>query len=222
MIRKYSSVDFLVFGKHKGKTVREIVEADPTYLNWLLDSIPEFYIAPEDMLELIKLNQAFTLADRQRESYLKKKAQFELENIMQEKSIDQEFWGLMKTTRKNSLALKVLQPILDTYRLAEFGTLFVEARHRNAWQGCELAVDSTGCPMIRVYAEQSRIFPNKSQELVESLRHTGLFTGPSSPNFMVEVNMDSPVFGVLAYRLVNLGLLKANKMNKSTVPNNKA
>lgn len=45
--------DRLDFGKHRGKTLEEVIEDEPRYVRWLLGAVPSFDIdeRAEDYLE---------------------------------------------------------------------------------------------------------------------------------------------------------------------------
>lgn len=45
MIQKTHKLDF---GKHKGKTIEEILECDPTYIRWAIKTISGFELSEED------------------------------------------------------------------------------------------------------------------------------------------------------------------------------
>ncbi len=45
----------LGFGKHKGKTVQEILKCDPTYVRWLINNVETFVMSLEDTKEVLKL-----------------------------------------------------------------------------------------------------------------------------------------------------------------------
>lgn len=43
----------ITFGKYEGKTIREIVDLQPTYIDWCATNLDHFYIS-EDLIEEIK------------------------------------------------------------------------------------------------------------------------------------------------------------------------
>ena len=45
----------LGFGKHKGKTVEEILESDPTYIRWAINNIETFVMSEHDKKEVLEL-----------------------------------------------------------------------------------------------------------------------------------------------------------------------
>jgi len=40
------------FGKHKGKTIAEVAQSDPSYLNWCMINLDHFYLENEVLLDL--------------------------------------------------------------------------------------------------------------------------------------------------------------------------
>ncbi|MDO8897970.1 MAG: hypothetical protein Q7V19_10000 [Bacteroidales bacterium] len=74
---KFYDVDSeFTFGKYEGKTIKEIFEKDPKYIDFCFNNIDEFYVSPEVMKELKQLDPKFTgpslndLDDDLLESYL--------------------------------------------------------------------------------------------------------------------------------------------------------
>ncbi|MCC7158852.1 MAG: hypothetical protein IT281_04880 [Ignavibacteria bacterium] len=43
----YKLTDSFNFGKHKNKTIEEVIECDPEYIQWALDSIAHFALDAE-------------------------------------------------------------------------------------------------------------------------------------------------------------------------------
>ena len=35
----YGLADKINFGKHRGKTIKDVIENDPTYIEWMLDTV---------------------------------------------------------------------------------------------------------------------------------------------------------------------------------------
>ena len=211
MIKKYGPNDTLNFGKHKGKRIHEIASEDPTYITWMLDSIPAFYITPEDMLNLMLHNQDLKLIGEQQPNYMRKQHMFEIQFIMSRPRIDVALWSSLKTTRKNAGRLKGIKDLLPAYQPCNITTMMFECVADNSWQYCQLGVDITGCPMIRVYANLSDSLRAKEQSEAALIAREGMLS-PQFPTLVkLEVNMDMPGFGALAFRLVELGLLQLPK-----------
>ena len=56
----------LNFGKHKGKTIDEILHEDPTYIRWCLENIDWFKLSEEDEKTVQILSE---YRDREMEDY---------------------------------------------------------------------------------------------------------------------------------------------------------
>jgi hypothetical protein len=41
-IKVYNLRDRLTFGKHQGETLQQIIDADPEYVEWMIENIPDF------------------------------------------------------------------------------------------------------------------------------------------------------------------------------------
>jgi hypothetical protein len=50
------------FGKHKGKTVAEVLHENPTYLNWCMINLDHFFIADEDLESIVAAKPGFALS----------------------------------------------------------------------------------------------------------------------------------------------------------------
>jgi hypothetical protein len=213
MIKKYGPNDTLHFGKHMGKRIHEIASEDPTYITWMLDSIPAFYITPEDMLNLMLHNQDLKLIGEQQPNYMRKQHMFEIQFIMSRPRVDVAQWSSLKMTRKNARRLKGIKDLLSAYQPCNITTMMFECVTDKSWQYCQLCVDITGCPMIRVYADLSDSLRAKEQSEAALIAREGMLS-PQFPTLVkLEVNMDMPGFGALAFQLVELGMLQLPKTN---------
>ena len=56
----------LNFGKHKGKTINQILEEEPTYIRWCLENIDWFKLSEEDEKTVQILSE---YQDREMEDY---------------------------------------------------------------------------------------------------------------------------------------------------------
>jgi hypothetical protein len=54
----YDLDSVFTFGKYEGKTIKEVFERDPKYIDFCFNNIDEFYVSPEVMRELRDLNLA--------------------------------------------------------------------------------------------------------------------------------------------------------------------
>jgi hypothetical protein len=72
----YDTDSEFTFGKYEGKTIKEVFEKDPKYIDFCFNNIDEFYVSPEVMKELKQLDPKFVgpnltdLDDDLLESYL--------------------------------------------------------------------------------------------------------------------------------------------------------
>jgi hypothetical protein len=210
MIKKYGPNDVVTFGKHRGKHIHEIASEDPTYITWMLDSIPAFYITPEDMFSLMLQNQELKLVGDQLPNYKRKHEMFEIQFIKNRPHLDALLWSKLKTTRKNNSGYKRLKSLQASYQPCDINILLSRLVDDECWQYCQLAVDTNGCPMIRVFVDLSKRGHEKEQSEAARMVSEGLLQLP--PLARLEMNMDMPGFGALAYRLVELGLLKTSKI----------
>jgi len=51
------------FGKFEGKTVREVLELKPTYLDWCAINLDHFYITEETITEIKEIKPDFTITE---------------------------------------------------------------------------------------------------------------------------------------------------------------
>jgi len=58
---KFYDIDSeFTFGKYEGKSIREVFEKDPNYIEFCFNNIDEFYVSPEVMKELRQINPRYT------------------------------------------------------------------------------------------------------------------------------------------------------------------
>lgn len=55
----YHLNDRFTFGKHKGSTLRLVVENDPSYISWCLNNVDRFQLTEEVIGELQVINPDF-------------------------------------------------------------------------------------------------------------------------------------------------------------------
>lgn len=72
-MKSYSLETTLTFGKYKGKTVKQIVSIEPSYINWCVINNAYFYIEPSVIAEIEMMKRPF-------------KFRFEAKKILKEKS----------------------------------------------------------------------------------------------------------------------------------------
>ena len=54
----YDLDSVFTFGKYEGKTIKEVFERDPKYIDFCFNNIDEFYVSPEVIRELKAMNPA--------------------------------------------------------------------------------------------------------------------------------------------------------------------
>ena len=60
-ITTYKLTDKLPFGKHKGQTIRQILQNDPSYLLWCSEKLERFAMSDEAWDYAISINAKFSL-----------------------------------------------------------------------------------------------------------------------------------------------------------------
>ncbi|KAF0129487.1 MAG: hypothetical protein FD155_2410 [Bacteroidetes bacterium] len=65
----YDSDSEFTFGKYEGKTIKEVFEQDPKYIDFCFNNIDEFYVSPDVMKELRSLDPRFTAATTSNEEF---------------------------------------------------------------------------------------------------------------------------------------------------------
>lgn len=57
---KFYDIDTeFTFGKYEGKTIQEVFEKDPKYIDFCFNNIDEFYVSPEVLKELRQMDPKF-------------------------------------------------------------------------------------------------------------------------------------------------------------------
>jgi hypothetical protein len=60
---KFYDIDTVFnFGKYAGKSVREVLEIQPSYIDWCIINLDHFYIMPEDIDYIKSIKPDFTLS----------------------------------------------------------------------------------------------------------------------------------------------------------------
>ena len=63
IMKEYDANSILDFGKHEGKSVIYVASVDPSYLDWCILNIPEFYLADDAINSLITELPQLTISD---------------------------------------------------------------------------------------------------------------------------------------------------------------
>jgi broad specificity phosphatase PhoE len=67
------------FGKYEGKTVKEILEIQPTYLDWCAINLDHFYISDEIIAEIKVIKPDFTITEEGKQKLADKYSTWENE-----------------------------------------------------------------------------------------------------------------------------------------------
>jgi len=67
------------FGKYEGKTVKEILELQPTYLDWCAINLDHFYISDEIIAEIKIIKPDFTITEEGKQKLADKYSTWEEE-----------------------------------------------------------------------------------------------------------------------------------------------
>ena len=208
MLKVFTPNDIISFGKYEGKRLQEIAEADPSYLKGMLERVYNFFITPEDMVNLSLWNSDFHLCDNELDIYMQKNKRFEQEFIMSLKHLPSEEWGTLKSTRKNARRFKEIRWSVFNYRYAKAFTLLYEATDLSSIYCCELAVNGHGEPVIKVFADLTTSLEKRENSSAARMAIQGLL-GKTFPTLIrLEASMDHYSFGPIANRLVEAGLLR--------------
>jgi hypothetical protein len=58
-ITTYKLTDKLPFGKHKGQTIRQVLQSDPSYILWCVEKLDRFAMSDEAWDYAISINEQF-------------------------------------------------------------------------------------------------------------------------------------------------------------------
>ena len=220
-IKLFGIEDKIQFGKHKGKTVKQIAIDDPGYITWLITNIPAFYVKPEDMLNLMLLNNNLLLSNGNRELYFTKKIEYDFYNLSKWPAMQKELWGTLKVTFKNKIIEAEIGDGMYEHTMMNPEMALPETEIETSWKFCQLGVAEDACPMIRVFCDISSYTLNRKQSEAAQIAHQGLLGDSFHPKIVFDITMDNEMFGIVAQRLNNLGLVDAGKRKRKTKPNNK-
>jgi hypothetical protein len=217
-IKLFSISDTISFGKHKGKTIKEIAIDDPSYVTWMLRNIPAFFVKPEDMLNLMLLNNELVMTDEFKQHYSSKKSTYDFECFMAMPQMEESLWKNIKTTAKNIKIEDEIVKLIYGYVLMNAIHAIPEASNESTWKFCQLGVEDDGCPSIRVFCDVTEQLLLKKNSEAAQIAHQGLLGENWHSQFYFDVSMDSPLFGAVAQRLLKLKLIRI-KVNKDNLEN---
>lgn len=78
-MRFYTLDTEFTFGKYEGKTVKEILEIQPTYLDWCAINLDHFYISDEIIAEIKVIKPDFTITEEGKQKLADKYSTWENE-----------------------------------------------------------------------------------------------------------------------------------------------
>jgi len=78
-MRFYTLDTEFTFGKYEGKTVKEILELQPTYLDWCAINLDHFYISEEIIAEIKVIKPDFTITEEGKQKLADKYSTWENE-----------------------------------------------------------------------------------------------------------------------------------------------
>lgn len=217
-IKLFGIEDKIQFGKHKGKTVKQIAIDDPGYITWMLSNIPAFFVKPEDMLNLMLLNNNLVLQNDNREHYFEKKIEYDIQNLSKWPTMPEELWGTLVVTEKNiAIEAEIGEGVFEHIMMFPAMAL-PEAEDESSWKFCQLGVADDGCPLVRVFCDISDQTLSRKQSEAAQIAHLGLLGANFHPKFVFEITMDYKLFGIVAQRLKKLGLVNSGKRKRKGRP----
>jgi hypothetical protein len=206
-IKRFGIEDEIQFGKHKGKTVKQIAIDDPGYITWMITNIPAFYVKPEDMLNLMLQNNNLILQNENKEHYYTKKIEYDIQNLSKWPNMPNELWGALSTTKKNKTIEAEIGDGMFEHTMMPPLMALPETEALDTWKFCQLGVSDDACPLIRVFCDISSHTLNRKQSEAAQIAHQGLLGDNFHPKIVFEITMDDTMFGIVAQRLYILGLL---------------
>ncbi|OYQ50608.1 exodeoxyribonuclease X C-terminal domain-containing protein [Flavobacterium aurantiibacter] len=78
-MRFYTLDTEFTFGKYEGKTMKEILEIQPTYLDWCAINLDHFYISDEIIAEIKVIKPDFTITEEGKQKLADKYSTWENE-----------------------------------------------------------------------------------------------------------------------------------------------
>lgn len=203
--------DIITFGKHQGKTVKQIAIEDPAYINWMMRNLPTFFIKPVDMLNLMLVNNELELSEEQLRHYYSKKALCDFEHFLNMPRMDEKLWNDIQVTLKNKkVEAKHLEYIFEFVPM-HVKLAVPEAYSETSWKFCQLGVADDACPLIRVFCDVTDQINSKSSSEAAQVIRMGLLGDRWHSHFYFEVSMESPLFAAVAQRLLKLKLIRLKK-----------
>lgn len=73
----YNLVSVFDFGKYEGSKLIEILEKEPTYIDWCICNLDSFLITEGDLASISEVSPSFTLSEQAKEILAEKQIEFE-------------------------------------------------------------------------------------------------------------------------------------------------
>jgi hypothetical protein len=217
-IKLFGIEDKIQFGKHKGKTVKQIAIDDPGYISWMISNIPAFYVKPEDLLNLMLQNNNLVLQNDNKEHYFTKKLEFDIQCLSNWPMMPQELWGSLAITEKNIAIEAEIGDGMFEYTMMPPLMAIPETDAESTWQFCQLGVADDACPLIRVFCDISNSTLSRKQSEAAQIAHQGLLGDNFHPKIVFEITMDNAMFGIVVQRLYNLELVAQGGYSENHSP----
>ena len=80
------------FGKHKGKTLAQIVDLDPSYIEWCIINLEHFYIYEEIFLLIKTVKPDFSISDHAKQK-LNEKCKIIMESYEYQNDDDSDYYS---------------------------------------------------------------------------------------------------------------------------------
>lgn len=85
-IRFYDLNSTFTFGKFKGKTLNEVIEIQPSYIDWCAINLGHFCIAYEDMKKIRKFAPDFRMSKEGQQSIIEKITEWDKDRLDEEEN----------------------------------------------------------------------------------------------------------------------------------------
>jgi hypothetical protein len=159
------------------------------------------------MLNLMLQNNNLVLQNENKEHYYTKKLEFDIQCLSKWPMMPEELWGTLSATEKNIAIEAEIGDGMFEHTMMPALMAIPETDVESTWQFCQLGVADDACPLIRVFCDISRYTLSRKKSEAAQIAHQGLLGDNFHPKIVFEITMDNSMFGIVAQRLYNLGLL---------------
>jgi len=140
------------FGKHKGLTVFEILNIDASYIVWLLQNIPNFYLPLETVKEWSKTHPEFQILFQYKNQYFKKlveKGEIPLPNFTHNQ-IDRLYHTHLNESHMPEFGARNPFGDFSNYITFSFSEYPQWIKNVSYWEYARLDEDENGIPQISI------------------------------------------------------------------------